>query len=84
MGKPFSMDLRDRVAGLAFVANGRTRIDTRADAEAIVVDVYAMLSVCLVCPILVPVAHADNEDVAVLFDSIDDEMGFERMDAHRW
>jgi hypothetical protein len=33
-------------------------------------------------PLLVPVPHADDEDVVVLFDLVDDEMGLERVNAH--
>lgn len=31
-----------------------------------------------------PVAYPDNEHVTVGFDPVDDKMGFEGMDAHRW
>lgn len=31
-----------------------------------------------------PVAHPDNEHVAVGFDPVDDKMGLEGMDTHQW
>lgn len=34
-------------------------------------------------PILVPVAHPDNEDISAFLDSIYDEMRLERMNTHR-
>lgn len=41
-----------------------------------------MLPSSLTHPVLVTVSYTDNQDVAVLLNSVDDEMGFEWMDAH--
>lgn len=35
-------------------------------------------------PILVPMAHTDKENVAIIFEPMDNEMGLEWMDAHGW